>query len=133
MGRARKLSVFGGIVLGLAGLLVGGIQILLATQLPAFWGVSTLLGVGVAVVMLVTGIVTITRPDYGVAASVVGTVVSGLALTGSMANVMGGFVYGMGIGVAGGLLAAVGSYRHESRTAQESESPTTDDGAASSD
>ena len=133
MGRARKLAVVGGIVLVLAGLLVGGIQALLATQLPAFWGVNTLLGVGVAVVMLGTGIATIARPDYGVAASAVGTAASGLALAGSIAGVMGGFVLGMGIGVVGGLLATVGSYRHENRTEQGTAGPQTDDGAASTD
>jgi hypothetical protein len=132
MGRARKLAVFGGIVLVLAGLLVGGIQALLATQLPEFWGVNTLLGVGVAVVMLATGTVTIARPDYGVAASVVGTAGSGLALVGSIAGLMGGFVLGMGIGVVGGLLGAVGSHRYANRTEQGTR-PQADDGAASTD
>jgi len=133
MGRARRIAVFGGVVLVLAGLLVGAIQALLATQLPEFWGVNTLLGGGVAVVMLVAGIVTIARPNHAIVASGVGTVTSGLALVGSIAGVMGGFVLGMGIGVVGGVLAVAGSYRHENRTEQATAGRQTDDGAASTD
>lgn len=91
---------WGGVLLMLAGLVIGWVPIQFATELAVIGGAFTVVGLVFAVMVFLTGAFVLARPEMSTIFGVLGIALSILSLVGAL----GGLFIGMIIGIAGGNL-----------------------------
>ena len=91
---------WGGVLLMLAGLIIGWVPIQFATELAVIGGAFTVIGLVFAVMVFLTGAFVLARPGMSTIFGVLGIALSILSLVGAL----GGLFVGMLIGIAGGNL-----------------------------
>jgi hypothetical protein len=91
---------WGGALLVLAGVVIGYVPIQFATELAVIGGAQSVIGLIFAVLVFLTGIFVLARPEVSTMFGVVGIALSILSLIGAL----GGLFIGMLLGIAGGNL-----------------------------
>ncbi|MFB6164649.1 MAG: DUF6114 domain-containing protein [Haloarculaceae archaeon] len=97
----REVRPFwGGVLLMLAGAIIGWFPLQFTTELAFIGGISTVIGLVFAVLVFLSGAFVLARPDMSTIFGVIGIAMSILSLIGAL----GGMFVGMFIGIAGGNL-----------------------------
>ena len=91
---------WGGVLLMLAGLIIGWVPIQFATELAVIGGAFTVVGLVFAVMVFLCGAFVLARPEMSTIFGVLGIALSILSLVGAL----GGLFVGMLVGIAGGNL-----------------------------
>ena len=107
---------WGGALLILAGIVIGYVPIQFATELAVIGGAQSVVGLIFAVLVFLTGIFVLARPEVSTIFGVVGIALSILSLIGAL----GGFFVGMLLGIAGGNLCIAWQDPNPDRTTSTS-------------
>lgn len=109
---------WGGALLMLAGIVIGYVPIQFATELAVIGGAQSVIGLIFAVLVFLTGVFVLARPEVSTIFGVVGIALSILSLIGAL----GGLFIGMLLGIAGGNLCIAWQDPNPDRTTTGSSS-----------
>lgn len=119
----RSRPFAGGVLLMVSGLLIAYVPLHFATELLLIGGAFTFIGLLFAVLVFLTGVFALYRPEFSTMIGVIGIAMSILSIFGAL----GGLVVGMLLGIVGGNLCVAWTDEADVETGENGGNESTDD------